>query len=166
MRVWLVFLLLLVGACPTPLRRPAEIGHLEVEWGGPDRGKISAPATAEWCAARRMLEIRAIQGDTGIAVALYFKDTITGGRYRVVAPHTAESLPPAAAVALRWFTQNAVKGFQGDAGTVILDRSQSGELGGNLAAGTRSVVDTQRVAVKGTFEGLAIRPANGCSVVH
>src|SRR4051812_25770367 len=52
MRVWLVFLLLLVGACPTPLRRPAETGHLEVEWGGPDRGKISAPATAEWCAPR------------------------------------------------------------------------------------------------------------------
>jgi hypothetical protein len=135
---------------------------LEVEWSGTDRGKISGPATAEWCASKRLLEIRAIQGDTGIALALYFKDTLTGGRYRVVEPHKAESLPPAAAVALRWFTQNAVKGFQGDAGTVILERSQSGELGGNLAAGTRSVVDTQRVAVKGTFEGLAVRPSNGC----
>jgi hypothetical protein len=86
-----------------------------------------------------------------------------------VDPLKAESLPPAAAVALRWFTQNAVKGFQGDAGTVILERSQSGVLGGNVAAGAHSVIDTQRVAVKGTFEGLPIRSSSGCSpdtVVH
>jgi hypothetical protein len=159
-------LLLAVGCRPLP-HRPPETGHLEAEWSGADQGKISAPATAEWCGAKRLLEIRAIQGDTGIALAVYLKDTLTGGRYRVVDPPKAESLPPAAAVALRWFTQNAVKGFQGNTGTVILERSQSGELGGNLVAGTRSVTDTERVAVKGTFEGLVVRRSPGCdTVVH
>jgi len=147
--------------------RAAEAGHLETKWSGPDGGKISAPASAEWCAARRLLEIRAIQGDTGVALALYPKDTIVAGRYRVTAPAKAESLPPAAGVALRWFTQNAVKGFQGDTGTVFLDRSPNGDLGGSVLASALSVSDTQRVTLKGTFEGLTVRPSSGCdTVVH
>jgi hypothetical protein len=143
-------------------QRPAQTGHLEADWSGSDRGKISAPASAEWCGARRLLEIRAVQGDTGIALALYVEDTLTAGRYRVVDPPKAESLPPAAAVALRWFTQNAVKGFQGATGTVFLERSQSGELAGNVTARAHSVADTQWVTVKGTFDGLAVRPSSGC----
>ncbi|HEV7366491.1 MAG TPA: hypothetical protein VGN76_11645 [Gemmatimonadales bacterium] len=142
--------------------RPAETGHLEATWSGPDGGKISAPASAEWCGARRLLEIRTVQGDTGIAFAIYPKDTLVAGRYRVMDPLKAESLPPAAGIALRWFTQNAVKGFQGDTGTVFLDRSASGELGGSVTAGARSVIDTQRVAVRGTFQGLTIHPSPGC----
>jgi hypothetical protein len=155
-----------LGGCDWLPQRPAQGGHLEATWSGPDQGKISAPANAEWCPDRRLLQIRAVQGDTGIAFALYPKDTLLPGRYRVVDPPRAESLPPAAGVALRWFTQNAVKGFQGDTGTVFLDRSPSGELGGSVTAGARSVVDTQRVTVRGTFQGLTIRPSPGCAVVH
>jgi hypothetical protein len=159
---WLVTFVLLLAGCRLMPQRPAEAGHLEAKWSGSDGGKISTPASAEWCAARRLLEIRAVQGDTGIALALYPKDTLVAGRYRVMDPLKAESLPPAAAVALRWFTENAVKGFQGDTGTVFLDRSPSGELGGSISAGARSVVDTQRVTVKGTFEGLTVRPSPDC----
>ena len=155
-------LMFLLAGCGWIPHRPAEGGHLEANWSGPDGGKISAPASAEWCGATRLLEIRAVQGDTGIALALYPKDTLAAGRYRIMDPLKAESLPPAAGVALRWFTQNAVKGVQGDTGTVFLDRSPSGELGGSLTAGARSVVDTQRVAIKGTFQGLTIHPSPGC----
>jgi hypothetical protein len=109
-----------------------------------------------------VLEIRAVQGDTGIALAIYPKDTLIPGRYRVVDPIRAESLPPAAGVAVRSFTQNAVKGFQGDTGTVFLDRSPSGELGGSVTAGARSVIDTQRVTIRGTFQGLTVHPSPGC----
>jgi hypothetical protein len=162
MSAGLMLLIFLLGGCRMTLHRPAETGHLEAEWSGSDRGKISAPASAEWCGARRLLEIRAVQGDTGIALALYVKDTLTAGRYLVVDPLKAESLPPAAGVALRWFTQSAVKGFQGATGTVFLELPESGELAGNVTARARSVVDTQWVAVKGTFEGLTVRPSPGC----
>lgn len=163
-----VALSVLLGGCGWLPQRPAQGGRLEATWSGPDQGKISAPASAEWCPDRRVLEIRAVQGDTGIALALYPKDTLLPGRYRVVDPPRAESLPPAAAVALRSFTQNAVKGFQGDTGTVFLDRSPSGELGGSVTAGARSVIDTQRVTVRGTFQGLTVHPSPepGCTVVH
>jgi hypothetical protein len=162
MNVWLLFLLLVLGACRKPHGGSSEAGHLKAEWIGADRGRISAPATAEWCGERRLVEIRAIQGDTGFALALYPKDTLITGRYPVMDPLKAESLPPAAGIALRWFTQNAVKGFQGDTGTVFLDRSGSGELGGSVSGSAHSVSDTQRVRFKGTFEALTLRSSPEC----
>jgi hypothetical protein len=162
MNAWLGFLLLVLGACRTAHRRSTDTGHLKAEWSGVERGSISALATAEWCGQKRLLEIRAIQGDTGVALALYPKDSLIPGRYPVMGPLEAESLPPAAGVALRWFSQNAVKGFQGDSGTVFLDRSASGELAGSVSGSARSVADTQRVKFKGTFEGLTLRPSPEC----
>ncbi len=74
-----VALSVLLGGCGWLPQRPAQGGHLEATWSGPDQGKISAPASAEWCPDRRVLEIRAVQGDTGIAFALYPKDTLLAG---------------------------------------------------------------------------------------
>jgi hypothetical protein len=154
----------LVSGCRREIGWRGGSGHLDARWSGTEEGAISAPATAEWCAVRKLLEIRAIQGDTGLALALYPADTIVPGQYRVVDPLKAESLPPAAGVALRWLTLSTVRGFEGESGTVVLERSQSGTLSGRVAAGTRSITDTVRVAISGTFQGLMVRPqARGCS---
>jgi hypothetical protein len=139
-------------------------GQIDVRWTGSERGRLTGGATAEWCSILRLLEIRAIRGDTGIALAIYPADTIIPGEYRVIDPAKAESLPPAAGIALRWASQTAIKGFQGESGSVVLERSRSGVLSGRIAAAARSVTDTQRVAIDGTFRGLTIRPqARGCA---
>jgi hypothetical protein len=139
-------------------------GQIDVRWTGSERGRLSGRATAEWCPILRLLEIRAIRGDTGIALAIYPADTITPGQYRIIDPAKAESLPPAAGIALRWAAQIAVKGFQGESGSVALDRSGSGELSGRITATARSVTDTQRVTIDGSFRDLMIRPqARGCA---
>jgi hypothetical protein len=104
-----------------------------------------------------------VQGDTGIALALYPTKAITAGVYRVTDPARAESLPPAAGVAVRWPTQNLVQGFQGDSGVVQLERSGSGLFSGRVGARARSVVDTQRIRLSGNFRDLAVRPdTRGC----
>jgi hypothetical protein len=155
--------LVLVSSCRTAPGDSENRAHLDVRWSGSAPGKISGPATAVWCSPRRLLEIRAVQGDTGIALALYPGDTIAAGQYRVVDPAKAESLPPAAGVALRWLTQATVQGFQADSGVVELDRSAAGVLSGRVKIRARSVVDTQKVSVTGTFEGLTVGPeARGC----
>jgi hypothetical protein len=142
----------------------AGAAQIDVRWTGSERGRLSGRATAEWCSILRLLEIRALRGDTGIALALYPADTIIPGKYRVVDPAKAESLPPAAGMALRWATQIAVKGFQGESGSVVLDRSRSGELSGRITAAARSVTDTQRITIEGSFQDLTIRPqARGCA---
>jgi hypothetical protein len=161
-----VLAIVLVGL-PGCNRAPASrggAGEIEVRWTGSERGRLFGRATAEWCSILRLLEIRAIQGDTGIALAIYPADTITPGKYRIVDPAKAESLPPAAGIAVRWATQVAVKGFQGESGSVVLDRSIPGELSGRITAAARSVTDTQRVMIDGSFRDLTIRPqARGCA---
>jgi hypothetical protein len=139
-------------------------GQIDVSWTGSERGRLSGRATAEWCSILRLLEITAIRGDTGIALAIHPADTIIPGKYRVIEPGKTDSLPPAAGIALRWAAQTAIKGFQGESGSVILERSPSGELSGQIAATARSVTDTQRIAIDGSFRGLMIHPqARGCS---
>jgi hypothetical protein len=157
-------MLLLVGACREgPERSPAG-GQLDIRWGGRNGGAISGAATAEWCGLHRVLEIRSVRGDTGIALALYPVKTLAAGMYRVTDPAKAESIPPAAGVAVRWLTQNVVQGFRGDSGRVDLRRASSGQLSGSLRARARSVVDTQRIFLSGTFENVTLVPDTlGCT---
>ena len=159
-----VLLAPLLWACQQPAPRSSPEGRLEVSWTGKDRGHISAAATAQWCKSLRVLEIRAVQGDTGVAVALYPVRSPAPGSYRVVAPARAESLPPAAAIAVRWLGQTVVQGFRGESGQVVLQRSTDSLFSGRLSARTRSVVDTQHLTLSGTFRDLALRPDTlGCA---
>jgi hypothetical protein len=156
-------MVLLLGACRQTAERPQRVGHLEVGWNGRNGGNISASATAGWCAMRRVLEIRAVRGDTGIALALYPGKTLGPGAYRVVDGARAESVPPAARIAVRWLTPNTVQGFRGDSGRVELERSSSGQLSGSVRARARSVIDTQRISLSGTFRDLTVLPdSQGC----
>lgn len=149
-------------ACSRPAK-PAETARLSVEWTGSDTGKLSGPATAEWCDSLKLLEIRGIQGDSGLALALYPTDTIRPDSYPVLPPARADSTPPAAAVALRWFAETAIKGFRGDSGFVVVEAGRGSEIGGRFVTHAASVSDTGRLTLRGSFRNLAIaRAPRGC----
>jgi hypothetical protein len=163
-RLWLG--LMLVAACRVSSRQETEPGQLEARWKGAADGGVSGTAVAVWCDVRRVLEIRMVQGDTGIALALYPGKQLSAGAYRVVDAAKAESLPPAAGVAVRWPTKTVIQGFQGDSGMVQLERSPSGRFSGRVSARARSVVDTQRIRLAGSFRELVVRPdTRGCPPV-
>jgi hypothetical protein len=143
-------------ACRQAQPRRAGEPQLAVSWGGKDSGSISAPATARWCELRRVFEFQAVRGDTGAALAVYPGPSLVPGTYPVVDPVKAESLPRAAAVALRWLGRNSVQGFQGESGQVVLQRS-NGLFSGRVTARARSVNDTQLISVRGTFHDLPAR---------
>jgi hypothetical protein len=150
-------------ACNTGQRQPAPAGRLEAQWAGADSGKISTHAAAEWCAERLWLEIRAIQGDTGLAVALYPVDSIVSDSYPLVDPTRADSVRPSASLGLRVFSQTAVKGYRGDSGAVVLVRSSSGQLSGKVTARVRGVANGEQVRLSGKFERVAVSPqTRGC----
>ena len=158
-----VVLFLIGAACARP--SPGEKPHFQVRWTGSNGGNLEGTAVAEWCADRKVLQITLVQGDTGIALALYPKNALGNGMYPVVAPVTAESTPPAAGVAVRWVTQTTVQGFQGDSGRVNLQRSATGRLSGQVEARARSVVDTQRIRLSGNFRDLSVVPDTlGCAL--
>jgi hypothetical protein len=127
---------------------------------------MAAPLTAEWCDERRALEIRGVAGDTGIGLVLYPADTIDADSYRIVLPEGADTLQPAAAIALRVFSTNTIQGYQGDSGIVALERGEGGELSGVIEARARSVINGQLLNVTGKVRDLTIVPQKrGCGPV-
>jgi hypothetical protein len=162
----------LLGAVACSAGAPADsrTGSLEVEWIGADTGKLSAPAVAEWCDGLKLLELRAIHGDTGIAVLLYPSDSLPGdsvapadsatpGDYPVVPPERADSRRPSAAVALRWFAETSIRGFRGDSGRVVLEATGPGTAAGRFSAYLRSASEGNKLTVTGSFKGLSVTTA-------
>jgi hypothetical protein len=124
---------------------------------------MAAPMTAEWCDVRRALEIRGVAGDTGLGLVLYPVDTIDADSYRIVPPEDADTASPSAAIALRLFSTNTIQGYQGDSGSVALERGKDGELSGVIEARARSVVNGQLLTVSGKVRDLTIVPQKrGC----
>jgi hypothetical protein len=136
---------------------------LEAECSGKHTAKTHGAATADWCDSLHLLQIQALRGDTGVGIAIYPGRRLEAGRYRVVAPTLADSTPPGAAVAIRWFSKTSIRGFQGDSGIVVVEQPRPGILTGTFDAKAHSVTDTEHLTVRGSFRGLVVRPASrGC----
>jgi hypothetical protein len=162
--VGVVALLSAAGACRDSAGSRPDAGLLQAEWSGADTGDISSSATAEWCDEQRLLEIRAIRGDTGLALAVYPGVILSADSYPVLAPSRSDSTVPSARVALRWFGATAINGFQGDSGAVVVSRTDSGRLSGTVEARASSVTNSDRIYVTGTFRDLTVvDAARGCA---
>jgi hypothetical protein len=162
--VWVSFLLIAAVACRSSTA--SEEGHLKASWIGADTGGLSGFALAEWCDEQRRLEIRTIKGDTGLALAVSPEVVLSPDSYRVAIPGSRDTAPPSARLALRWFGPTAIHGFQGDSGTVILERTDSGRLTGSVVARGSSVSNSDRVTLTGEFQNLAVIPqSRGCTTL-
>lgn len=154
--------LLAAVACSRPSQGEAPGARLEADWTGSDTGRIMASATAEWCDSLGVLEIRALRGDSGLALALYPAGAVRADSYPVRRPEAADSAPPGGAVAMRWFAETAIKGFQGDSGAIVLERADQ-RISGRFHASLRSVNDSMRLDLRGVFRDLRVVPAaRGC----
>lgn len=159
-----IALLLFAAACGASEISRTRAGHLEVSWSGSSSGELSAEATAEWCEPERLLEIRAVRGDTGVALAILPEVILAPDTYLVVSPRSGDSVVPSSRVALRWFGATSISGFQGDSGAVVLESADSGDLSGSVVARAWSVSTSERLTVTGTFRDLPVLQATrGCA---
>lgn len=153
-----------LGACPNESTQTLTGPRLEVRWKGSDSATVRAPAAASWCDSLNVLEIVALAGDTGIAIAIYPRGGIATGAYPVRPPAVADSLPPSSAIGLRWSSQTAVRGFQSDSGALSLTRESNGTFSGRFRAAAHPVSGKGALTLTGSFSGLRERPATrGCS---
>jgi hypothetical protein len=158
-----ILLLLAVSGCSRAPATPSDRSRLVADWTGSDTGRIVTRATAEWCDSLRVLEIRATKGDTGVALAIFPADSIKPDSYPAMAPLRADSLRTAAAIALRWFAETAILGFQGENGAVILEATDSQRVWGRFEARMRSVTEGSRLVLKGSFFDVpVVAAARGC----
>jgi hypothetical protein len=142
----------------------SEQGHLEARWIGSDTGRVGGSALGEWCDEQRRLEIRLVKGDTGLALALYPEVVLSPDSYRVAMAGSRDTAPPSARLALRWLGPTAIHGLQGDSGTVVLERTDSGQLTGSVVARASSVSNSDRVRLSGEFQNLPVVPqTRGCT---
>lgn len=153
---------LCAAGCSRPGSPETAQPGLVAEWTGSDTGRIVAAARAEWCDSLGLLEVRAIHGDTGLALAIYPVGAARPDTYPVLLPARADSVPPGAAVVLRWFAETAIKGFQSDSGTVVLERADD-RVSGHFEAALRSINDPMRLDLRGDFRDLPVTPPErGC----
>lgn len=157
---WLALAVVTGGACSRQEPAAPQGGTIEAQWVGSDTGRLVAPAVAEWCDSLRMLELRAVQGDTGIALVLYPADSLARGEYPVAAPQRADSARPSAAVALRYFSETSIRGFRSDSGAVTLGGTGPGGTSGRFTAHLRSATEGSRLDLTGSYRGLSVRPAS------
>ena len=142
-------------------------GHLDVRWIGADTGSFGQPAVARWCDSLETLTMMAMQGDTGVGVAVRTARPL-GQHFSVGVPPDrwpTDSAPPATAtVALRWLGKTRVEGYRAFRGELILARS-AGPLDGRFRVSLRSVYDSTKVLeMAGRFSGVPlVRGAAGCS---
>ena len=80
-RVLPILLALALAGCSRAPGASGDRSRLAAEWTGSDTGRIAGRAVAEWCDSLRVLEIRAVKGDTGVALAIFPADTIKPDSY-------------------------------------------------------------------------------------
>jgi hypothetical protein len=161
-RIWLLPVALGALGCSSGETAGPAPGGMDVSWTGADTGKLSAPAVAEWCDSLRLLELRAIKGDTGIALLFYPADSaVAPGEFRMVSPHEANERRPSAALALRWFAETSIRGFRAESGSVSLERLGASGAAGKFTGHLRSATEGSRLTITGSFHGLTVTPAPG-----
>ena len=129
-------------------------GTMDVSWTGADTTQYRAQAVALWCKQDGWLEITGLMGDTGVGVVVYPTDSILAGDYAVHDP--ADSLGQGAAVAIRWFGENAVYALQSRTGSVSLAEDTVGALSGTFEAQVVSTMRPETLAVAGTVQRVAV----------
>ncbi len=134
-------------------------GTFTVDWMGQDTGSFEAPARAEWCEEGRMLEIVSLLGDTGVAIALYPRDSLMADSLPVYDPSLGPPGRPAAGVALRVFGQVSIYAGQSRSGWLVLEQAGHDRVSGRFAAELRGVRDPVDAAVRGSFRNVPVTPA-------
>ena len=124
---------------------------LRASWDGPKAGQLHARATAAWCPAARRLEVDAIREDVGVALVIYPEDTLGAGSYAAFDPGRYAMQRPGSAAALRWFTEQEVRGYQSDSGAATVTNEEgmyAVQFGYRLVSVT--LADTFRMAGQAT----------------
>ncbi|MEO8200035.1 MAG: hypothetical protein ABI679_05880 [Gemmatimonadota bacterium] len=135
-------------------------GILDVSWSGSDTGRLHVAARGYWCREDSVLVIRGERGDSGIAVALFPRDSVTRDSFTIDGVGQSAARPHGR-VGLRWLGENLVVGYYSLSGTAVVNSDSP--LEGRVQATLKSAVDGTQIKIAGTFSKLDILPSpSGC----
>ncbi|MGH7582880.1 MAG: hypothetical protein ACREL5_06635 [Gemmatimonadales bacterium] len=131
------------------------------------RGSMRLPAKVRWCPVTRTGMLEAVSGDTGVAIVLYERDSLTALPHAILRPEAAGAAArPASSMVMRWVRlggDTALAMYRSTSGTVRLKLSP-GVASGDVNARLQSITGTDALQVTGTFRDLPVATtAAGCS---
>jgi hypothetical protein len=157
-----VSVIALASACrPSPDAPKA--GQLSVEWQGSHRGHFATAATARHCPETGLVELLAVQGDSGVGLALFPADSgkLATATFPIFAGSDLNEPRPGANAAIRWFSGDLAV-FEGQTGQVTLVASGA-TLSGTLEVRMHAVTGTDTLRVTGRFDRVPVaRSGAGC----
>jgi hypothetical protein len=128
------FLVVFVLACRSSrAARGPVAGQLELNWR--DSGRVVAlvaPAEANWCAGDTLLELLAIQHDTGIGISLVARDSLRADSFPVIQGGVFIPKRPYAAGALRTLGATDLKSYTSIWGLVTVTDSRGKRVSGGF----------------------------------
>lgn len=140
---------------------PEGAARLEARWIGSDTGAFAGTSKVTWCGSVQRLEITAVDGnDAGVGLAIYPVKELRPGRYGAFDPGIDSVRRPGVAAASRFFTEQAVKGFQSDSGELELERSGTA-FSARFAFRMRSLEGSDTVRLTGRFRDAVPGPCPG-----
>jgi hypothetical protein len=128
--------------------------------------RLDGQAQAAWCPGPRWLQVLALHGDSGLALVLRPAAGRTGpalaGSYpvrRLTGDSAADgpATRPSAAVGLRWVGRERILGFQGDSGTVVVERVAGDTIAGRVRARLRLLALDSVARIDARFQGVPMQ---------
>ena len=167
MIIFIIVLALAAGAWRMFGRGTTRGAELVVSWRGKLAGTMTLPATLNWCPVTRVGVLEAMSGDSGVALLLYERDSLTPGPHTMVSPDASGAAPkPTASFVMRWLrsgSDTALAGFRSESGTTRI-QFVGGKASGDINARMRSVVGVDSVVVQASFSGVpVVTTAKGCT---
>lgn len=148
----------LIGALIACSEAPGK-ARMTASWTGADSGKVAAQPEVIWCQDDRRLVVTLVRDDLGVGLVLYPAESLAGGEYPAFDPGRDTIVRPSAAAGLRWFTEQAIVGYQSDSGGVVLEQDGP-RFSGRFAFRLHSIENPRTILMTGTLKGLTPEPCS------
>lgn len=146
----------LIGALIACSEAPGK-ARMTASWTGADSGKVAAQPEVIWCQDDRRLVVTLVREDLGVGLVLYPTESLAAGEFPAFDPSVDTIVRPSAAAGLRWFTEQAIAGYQSDSGGVVLVQDGP-RFSGSFGFRLHSIDSPRRIHITGTLKGLTPEP--------
>jgi hypothetical protein len=155
----LAVIVAVTGCSRSPSDAP-EPGELVALWDGKEPGRMRVGVEALHCARDSTIELLGFDNDRAVGLAFYLAgDSLSEGTIAVVAPSEGPPPRPAVAGAFRAVHQDALGGYLGREGEVIIVSTATGLLTGRFTVSLTERITMDPVTVRGAFREVAVIPA-------
>ncbi|HUG27726.1 MAG TPA: hypothetical protein VMK53_05450 [Gemmatimonadales bacterium] len=157
--VMLAVMMAMTGCSRAPSDAP-EPGQIVALWDGKEPGRMRVGVEALHCARDSTIELLAFHNDRAVGLAFYLAgDSLTEGTLPVGAIGQGELPRPSVTGVFRAVHQDALGGYQGREGEVILVTTAGGVLTGRFSVSLTERTTMDPVTVRGAFREVAVVPA-------